>query len=525
MARKSGSCPACGGTVEFRSPMSLVAVCPNCQSVVARQDRQLSDQGRVAEIAESLSPLQMGLRGVFQGKAFRLIGRVQYQHSAGGTWDEWYIELAGGKWGWLSEAQARFGVLVAQRLKDATQIPAYGSLEAGQSIVLGSFGSFQVAEVGEAVVSAAEGELPFNPKLQAEHRFVDLEGTAGRIATIEYSHDEQPQIFLGESATLADLGLADQALKSESTRQVGAAQLNCPQCAGPLELAQPDAAERVTCPYCGALLDVNGGKLEYLKTLKPPQPPLKIQLGTSGMLRGVNYRVLGYLRRSVTYDKQYFWQEYILYSPREGYAWLIDSDDHWSLGKPVPIGSIERSWPQATYNGRTFKIFQKTTATVRQVWGEFHWKVAVGEAAHLNDYISPPYSLSLEISSSAEPGRNSSSSEINATLSDYLPHEEVEAALGVSNLPRGWGVAPNQPNPVTAAVYVQWVLFLLAIGLVSVTLPAITGRSVDGALTVWAGLLMSLVPLASAVYSWSFEYQRWQDSEYNPYASSGGDDD
>ena len=46
--------------------MSLVAVCPNCQSVVARQDRQLSDQGKIAEIAESLSPLQMGLRGVWR---------------------------------------------------------------------------------------------------------------------------------------------------------------------------------------------------------------------------------------------------------------------------------------------------------------------------------------------------------------------------------------------------------------------------------------------------------------------------
>lgn len=381
-----------------------------------------------------------------------------------------------------------------------------------------------MAEVGHAVVLAAEGELPFSPILQATHRFVDLEGPGDKLATIEYG-DEEPQVFVGESATLLELGLAAAALKQESVEKVSGAHLNCPQCAGPLELVQPDAAQRVTCPNCGALNEVVGNKLEYLETLKPPKPPLKIPLGKKGKLKDIEYRVLGYLRRSVTYDKNYYWQEYLLYSPRDGYAWLIDSDDHWSLAKSAPIGSVERSYPTATCNGRTFQIFQKAEATVRQVWGEFYWKVAVGESVGMNDYISPPFSLTLEISSAYDAGRASMPSEINATVSEYLPVDEVEKAFGVTGLPRSFGVAPNQPNPVTAAVYLQWLAFLAGIWMIYAALPAITHRSVDFPLTVWAILLVSLMPIGSWLYSRSFEMSRWRDSEFNPYAISGDSDD
>jgi hypothetical protein len=38
-------------------------------------------------------------------------------------------------------------------------------------------------------------------------------------------------------------------------------------------------------------------------------------------------------------------------------------------------------------------------------------------------------------------------------------------------------------------------------------------------------LLIALPPIASVVASWSFEQRRWQESDYAPATSSGGDDD
>lgn len=499
--------------------MSLVTVCEFCHSVVARNDRALADHGKVAEIADSQSPLQLGLRGVWEGKSFRLIGRVQYRHSAGGQWDEWYLAFPGNKWGWLSEAMGRFAITRHRALSDPSLVPARESLHAGEKLAMESLGEFTISEVGEAQIAGAEGELPFSPVKDAVHRFVDLEGPDGQFATIEYGADG-PTVFTGENATLLDLGLAAAAARSATEQAVGALQLNCPNCGGPLALAAPDSAQRVTCPNCRGLLDVANGKLEYLTTLKPPKPPLVIPLGTKGRLRDVDYTVIGYLRRSVTYDKDYFWQEYLLYSPQQGYRWLIDSDQHWSLGHAVSMGQVTTSGDRVRYDGREYRLFQATTATVRQVWGEFYWKVQVGEQVGMRDHIAPPYSLTLETSDGGE-GR----SEINATLSEYLPHAEVEAAFGVKDLSRGWGVAPNQPNPVTWTIGGQWVMSIVALVLAGWLVGAISGRTVDSGLTIWAVVLMTLLPLGSAIYAWSFEVQRWQDSEYSPYNTGDSEDD
>ena len=46
--------------------------------------------------------------------------------------------------------------------------------------------------------------------------------------------------------------------------------MSCPNCGGPLSLVAPDKAERVTCPNCKSLLDVNQGNLSYLHALSPP---------------------------------------------------------------------------------------------------------------------------------------------------------------------------------------------------------------------------------------------------------------
>jgi hypothetical protein len=519
MARRSGQCPACGGPVEFHSRLSLVAVCEFCHSVVARTDRALADHGKVAEITDSESPLALGLRGVWQGKGFRLIGRVQYRHGAGGKWDEWYLALPESKWGWLSEAQGRFAITQYRKLSDTSQLPPRESFHAGEKLELQAIGAMTVSEVGEATVIGAEGELPFNPVQDAVHRFVDLEGPDGRFATIEYG-SEGPAVFTGQAATLIDLGLADAALKAQPEQGVGALQLNCPQCGGVLTLVAPDEAQRVTCPNCRSLLDVEGEKLEYLSTLKEPKPPLRIALGTKGKLRDVEYTVIGYLRRSVTYDKVYYWQEYLLYAPQEGYRWLIDSDQHWSLGSPVSLGDVTISGAKAQFKDREFRLFQSTNAEVRQVWGEFYWKVKVGDENPLRDYVAPPFSLSLETTATAD-GR----SEMNATVSGYLPHAEVEQAFGLKDLPRGWGVAPNQPNPVTWEIFVHWVASIVVIAAAGPLIGWISGRSVDLALTIWAAVLMTVIPLGAGVYAHFFEVSRWKDSEFNPYGTGFSEDD
>src|ERR1044072_9294403 len=95
------SCPACGAQVIFKTGSSVVVVCEFCHAVVARTDRGVEDLGKVGDVTESGSPLEVGLRGVYLGVAFTLTGRAQLQHAAGGFWDEGYGAFADGGWGGL----------------------------------------------------------------------------------------------------------------------------------------------------------------------------------------------------------------------------------------------------------------------------------------------------------------------------------------------------------------------------------------------------------------------------------------
>ena len=136
MARLEAPCHSCAAPVEFKSRTSLVTICPYCQSVVARGDKKLEDHGKVADLVETQSPLSLDVKGKFRGKPFRIVGRVQYQHSAGGVWDEWYAQFPNGKWGWLAEAQGSFYMTFQKKVKDGSGLPSLESLEAGAQIKL-----------------------------------------------------------------------------------------------------------------------------------------------------------------------------------------------------------------------------------------------------------------------------------------------------------------------------------------------------------------------------------------------------
>ena len=105
------ACPSCGAPVEFRSAAAPFAVCGFCRSTVVRAGDQLRKIGESAEVFDDHTPLQLGAAGRYQGAAFTLVGRLQYQ-SEGGVWNEWHalFEGAGGapKSGWLSEDNGRY---------------------------------------------------------------------------------------------------------------------------------------------------------------------------------------------------------------------------------------------------------------------------------------------------------------------------------------------------------------------------------------------------------------------------------
>ncbi len=453
MSVLKANCPSCAAPIEFQKGSTIVLVCPFCRSAVARTDRGLADLGKVAEILDSESPLKLGLKGHFKGQRFELTGRAQLRHELGGVWDEWYATFSNGWVGWLAEAQGKFYLTFYQPLPEGAQIPSFEQLQLGQTIeAIPSQTPLMVTEKGTATAVAADGEIPYKLEPNERSNYADLSGKNNAFGTIDYSLDP-PWAFVGNNVTLEEIGLGDAKSVTREARRVSTEGVGCPNCGGALSLTAPDKAERVTCPYCNSLLDVNQGKLTWLKALNPPPSPpdFVLKVGMEGVfMNDAKFRIIGAVVRSVKIDGiTYYWHEYLLYNPLIGFRWLVHSDNHWNFVEPVNPAEVESTQIYGTsstvnYNGQSYKIFQDAPAIVEFVQGEFYWRVEQGETVRATDYVAAPLMLSQE----------ATNNEINWSVGVYQTNADIEKAFNITDLPKPWSVAPNQP--FTGGFYIKW---------------------------------------------------------------------
>ena len=450
MSVLQANCPSCAAPIEFKSGSTIVLVCPFCRSAVTRTDRGLDDLGKVAEIVESESPLKISLRGEFKGHKFELTGRAQSRHELGGVWDEWYATFSNGWVGWLAEAQGKFYLTFYQPLPTGVNAPPFDSLQLGQAVnEIPSKTPLIVTEKGTAMAIAADGEIPYKLTPNEKSDYADLSGKGNAFGTIDYS-ENPPWVFVGQQVSLSDIGLQNAKSAERAARRVSVGAMGCPNCGGSLNLIAPDKTERVTCPFCNSLLDVNKGNLSFLKALspKPDTPEFALPIGAEGTFKDVKFKIIGVIVRSITFDSvKYYWHEYLLYNPSIGFRWLIHSDNHWNFVEPVNPAEVVVNEgivkPTASYNGEQFKIFQNAQATVEFVKGEFYWRVEQGEQVRAIDYVAAPLMLSQE----------STANEVNWSVGVYMTNAEIEQAFGVADLPKPWSVAPNQP--FTGGFYIK----------------------------------------------------------------------
>jgi len=466
------ACPSCGSEVLFNMNNSVVTVCESCDSVVGRADGKLEDYGKVADLVKTESPLRIGLQGMYRKQPFEITGRTQYKHAAGGVWNEWYASFEGGKhWGWIAESQGKIYLTFNANSSDESRVGSLDAVRVEDEITIARFGRLKVIEVGEALLVSAEGEIPFKFEPNEIMPYADLVGAAGRFASISGEGDT-PDLYVGHEVSWKQLGLEHIASEIIEAEIVAAVTVNCPQCAGALDLKAPDESERCVCPNCNSLLDVNDGNLKYLHTLQQAAIAPKIPLGTVGTLRGREYTVIGFMQRLVVWNTQkFYWYEYLLYTPRMPFHWLIHNNGHWSLGKPISAGDVKQFGSRIKHAGHTYKLFDKSHPMVTCVLGEFYWKVSIGEQVRSSDYVAPPYMLSREATEATyeiganrdAPDYNMESSELTYTVSEYIPVNEIKKSFKVNFTGSPTGVAPNQPFRYKNLYPAAFILFAVAV--------------------------------------------------------------
>ncbi|MBC7918271.1 MAG: DUF4178 domain-containing protein [Rhodoferax sp.] len=387
-------CPGCGAPVTFSSAQSTHAVCGYCQSMVVRDGETLSRIGKMAELFDDHSPLQLHASGVWNGQDFTLLGRLQYKYGEG-TWTEWHALLGDGSSAFLSEDNGSY--VFTTNTPTQREMPAADRFRVGANTAINGK-TFTVASNQTVALISGQGELPRLPKLGENFSMVELRSAEGDVLSVDYSV-QPPGVSMGRSVSLEDLkfsGLKDESAKDEKGRQ-----FNCPNCGATLSLMLP-GSKSMTCSSCNSIIDVSqgiGGELKAAQQDEPVKP--LIPLGSVGVLQGTEWQVVGYQHRMGTDptdpDEHFGWDEYLLYNRKLGFTFLVDSTEGWSIVKPATGAPVVSSNGQsATYLGTKYQLKESYSAETNYVVGEFYWQVLRGQTTSNRDYAHGPSLLSME---------------------------------------------------------------------------------------------------------------------------------
>jgi hypothetical protein len=390
------ACPGCGAPVEFRSAQSTHAICAYCHSTVVRDGDTLSRIGRMAEVFDDFSPLQLMAAGRFNGRGFTLVGRLQYKYREG-SWNEWHAVFDDGGTGFLSEDNGAFVFTLPTTLQ--REVPAAAQFRVGATTAI-SGRPFSVASNEQVSLAAAQGELPRLPPLGQPFAMVELRSTAGEAEVLSIDYGSQPPaLSLGRSVRLDDLQLSG--LRAESAREDQARQFACPNCGAQVTVALA-GSQSITCGACRSIIDLSQGIGAELRHAEQDEPVgLLIPLGSQGQLQGAQWQVVGFQHRMGAEpgdsDEQFGWDEYLLYNTKRGFTFLVDAEDGWSVVRPTTGAPVLAGNGQsATYLGTRYALKDSYNAETTYAAGEFYWQVRRGQKTFNRDFEAGRNLLSLE---------------------------------------------------------------------------------------------------------------------------------
>ncbi|MEQ8821452.1 MAG: DUF4178 domain-containing protein [Sumerlaeia bacterium] len=185
-------------------------------------------------------------------------------------------------------------------------------------------------------------------------------------------------------------------LKKKFVRREAGAQgetIRCQSCGSPLELRDPARAQLLTCTACGAVLDLSGDEQKILRKVLLEQTPYSpLPLGSKGTLKGVEWEVIGRLvMKGSDSEETWFWDEFLLFSPTQGYAWLEAGEGVWKFlrkarGKPgFDPRHLVIGYRPFGHQGESYRVTERDFATVDYIHGEFPYIPEIGARSEYVD--------------------------------------------------------------------------------------------------------------------------------------------
>ncbi|WP_342644980.1 DUF4178 domain-containing protein [Mucilaginibacter sp. CSA2-8R] len=227
-------------------------------------------------------------------------------------------------------------------------------------------------------------------------------------------------------------------------------QITCPKCKHNVTLYDASSCDYFVCSVCDSYINYSESGFHLVHTVAP-KPKLKplIPLGTEAELKGLPYKVIGYLEK-VENGTKYAWREYMLYNYTKGYAFLSEYQGQWNFIAGIEhFPELEKVYSDehgAECNGIEYSLFNKYTPVITGLLGEYDWNV-LDEKIRASEFIAPPYLLVKEQDKKAQ-------SIVSWYKGEYMEAREIADAfkLPLANFPPKLSVQPNEPS----VHYARW---------------------------------------------------------------------
>lgn len=413
-------CPDCGAPIQFKSTASVLAVCEFCRTTVLKDAGSVVNLGKMSEVLEDYSPLQIGTSGQFERRSFSLIGRLQLQYSDG-YWNEWYALFDDGSTGWLADASGQY--VMTFPIEGSVQLPLFEKLVPGARVTVAGR-TLAASDVRTAKCTAGQGELPFKVGAGYVARVADCR-VADWFVTLDYSDGASPRVYQGRAVELTDL--KPQLLRDPGTIRDSAGHfrgkvsaLNCPSCGSAVKCV-PGATVHIICPSCHAAVDISGDVAVVLAAGQAAaRVTFTLALGSEATIAGSRYTILGAMRRHAASDGS-AWSEYLLYSPGKPFIWLIESEGGWQRAKVLDRWPAWDGAGHAKIDTLQFNRSADYLAQIDFAVGSFNWRVKVGDPVHVTEFESGAQRLAAEVSRE----------EMTWSLASPVPPDQIHAWFGV----------------------------------------------------------------------------------------------
>lgn len=457
------TCTQCGTGQQFTNAFSYFKVCSNCRHTVYRDATEGKEVIKHQPLPEDFSIIKIGTKGKYNGEDFTVIGRCRIQLN-NGFLNFWYLQSPTNKPLPYFIAEGMTGYAYVNFGKTKWQTSDTAGLQAGNTTVLPSFSEgYLLLTKSECSYTHYDGELPEMPLHFDFDKVYELNATNKKMGYFITNDKMVAHSFKGDWVTLKDLNLqnlrVDVKQKQLMLSMAAPLQMPCSECNKPITLYSHAQANYVVCPHCNSYLQVKPYGFKKEDKITPnAEYTSAFEIGSTGVIDGVEYTVLGYTLKFSPNDSSH-WQEYYLFSPVTDFIFLSVYNGNWiKFTVAHDYNLMNKAHSTLTFRGLGYSLFNIFSARVVDAQGEFFHDVFKYKKIRTQEYINAPDMVSIE--------QVNDSYRWFAGL--HLPRTKLKIAFANAKLPAKEGMGVAEPADIIFNGYALKVLIVSALLLVAI---------------------------------------------------------